>query len=222
MAKSPIERFTTIFLVAGLSFFAFSFLASGLVPWLMMKKIPIQSIEDLSRKVPASFVGLAKDYPDEFKKYYGEPNSANYGKALELGYHSYIAEACWHCHSQQVRPISNEGARWGKVATADEYSNVLQMPQMMGTRRVGPDLFRESGRHTNDWHMAHFYNPRNVVPTSVMPEFTWFFDENKRPNERGLAMVTYMNWLGSWNGPKKDEILESMPDSVRAISEVKK
>ena len=222
MAKSPIERFTTIFLVAGLSFFGFSFLASGLVPWLMMKKIPIQSLADLSKKVPPSFATLAKDYPVEFKKYYGEPNSENYAKAIDLGYHSYIAEACWHCHSQQIRPISNEGARWGKVSTADEYSNVLQLPQMMGTRRVGPDLIREAGRRSNDWHMAHFLRPRNVVPTSVMPEFTWFFDENHQPNERGLAIVTYMNWLGSWLPPAKDEMMESMPDSVRAISELKK
>jgi cytochrome c oxidase cbb3-type subunit 2 len=216
MAKSPIERFSTIFLVAGLAFFIFSFVSSGLVPWLMMKKLPTKSLDDLAKEMPKSFAKLAQDYPVEFKKYYGEPNAENYKKALALGYNTYIAEACWHCHSQQVRPISNEPARWGKVSTADEYQNVLQMPQMMGTRRVGPDLFREAGRRSNDWHMAHFYKPTNVVPTSVMPEFTWFFDDNKRPNERGLAIVTYVNWLGSWLKDSTDEMMASIPKANRA------
>jgi len=216
MAKSPIERFSTVFLVGGLAFFVFSFIASGLIPWLMMKKLPTQSLDDLSKNVPASFTKLAADYPDEFKIYYGTPNSESYKKALSLGRDIYIAEACWHCHSQQVRPISNESSRWGKVSTADEYQNVLQMPQMMGTRRVGPDLFRESGRHPNDWHMAHFYKPTSVVPTSVMPEFTWFFDKAKKPNEKGLAIVTYMNWLGSWSKDSTDEMLQSIPKANRA------
>lgn len=216
MAKSPIESFSTVFLVAGLSFFAFSFVASGLVPWLMMSKVPTKSLDQLTKDVPPSFAKLSRDYPEAFKKHYGDVSSSSYKKALDLGYKSYIAEACWHCHSQQVRPVSNESARWGKVGTADEYSNVLQQPQMMGTRRVGPDLFREAGRRSNDWHMAHFYDPRSVVPVSVMPKFTWFFDKNKEPNERGLAMVTYMNWLGSWNHDSKDELRASIPSSVRA------
>lgn len=216
MAKSPIERFSTVFLVAGISFFAFSFISSGLIPWLMMNKIKTQSLDDLSKTPPPTFAQLAADYPQEFKKYYGEANSASYKKALALGRDTYIAEACWHCHSQMVRPISNEPTRWGKVSTADEYQNVLQLPQMMGTRRVGPDLFREAGRRTNDWQMAHFFKPTNVVPSSVMPEFTWFFDKNKRPNERGLAIVTYVNWLGSWNKDTVDEMKMSLPKANRA------
>lgn len=216
MAKSPIERFSTVFLVAGLSFFAFSFIASGLIPWMMMNKVPTKSLDDLAKDIPPTFYKLAQEYPIEFKKYYGEANTESYKKALSLGRDVYIAEACWHCHSQQVRPISNEPSRWGKVSTADEYQNVLQLPQMMGTRRVGPDLFREAGRRSNDWHMAHFYKPVNVVPSSVMPEFTWFFDSNKRPNERGLAIVTYVNWLGSWNKDSTDEMLMSIPKANRA------
>ena len=70
-------------------------------------------------------------------------------------------------------------------------------PQLMGTRRIGPDLSSEgSGYHSNDWHVAHFYNPRSIVPPSVMPRYGWFFD-GKKPNKKGIAMVTYMQWLGS-------------------------
>ncbi|MFI5264646.1 MAG: cbb3-type cytochrome c oxidase subunit II, partial [Candidatus Kapaibacterium sp.] len=116
----------------------------------------------------------------------------------------------------QIRPISNEPQRWGKVSTADEYQNVLQLPQMMGTRRVGPDLFRESGRRSNDWQMAHLYKPTNVVPSSVMPEFTWFFTADKRPNKRGLAVVAYLQWLGSWAKDSTDEMMQSLPKENRA------
>jgi cbb3-type cytochrome oxidase cytochrome c subunit len=70
------------------------------------------------------------------------------------------------------------------------------LPQLMGTRRVGPDLSREAGFRSNDWHVAHFYNPQAVVPTSVMPRYTWFFD-GRVPNEKGIAIITYMQWLGS-------------------------
>ena len=40
-----------------------------------------------------------------------------------------------------------------------------------GTRRVGPDLTRQGGLHTNDWHVAHMISPKNVVPSSVMPSY---------------------------------------------------
>ena len=75
---------------------------------------------------------------------------------------------------------------------------MMNLPHLFGTRRVGPDLIRESGVHSNDWHVAHFYDPRNVAPYSVMPSYPWFFDEDKRPNERGLALIAYVQWLGSW------------------------
>ena len=215
MAKSPIERFSAIFLIAGLLFFAFSFLASGLVPWLMMSKVPIKSMDDLAKDIPESFYKLAAEYPEEFKLHYGEANKESFKKALEYGRDLYIAEACWHCHSQQVRPVSNDSQRFGKVSYAAEYSNVLQMPQMMGTRRVGPDLIREANKRTNDWHMAHFYKPANVVPVSVMPEFPWFFDKAKRPNKKGLAMVTYMQWLGSWIKDTVDVMKNSIPAENR-------
>ena len=71
---------------------------------------------------------------------------------------------------------------------------------MFGTRRVGPDLSREGGRHGNDWHAVHFYRPKDLVPESPMPEYPWLFDgAPDKPNKRGLALITYIQWLGSWH-----------------------
>jgi cbb3-type cytochrome c oxidase subunit II len=97
-----------------------------------------------------------------------------------------------------VRPVSNEDLRFGPVSTAAEYQNMMNLPHLFGTRRVGPDLIRENGKHSNDWHVAHLYDPRSVAPYSVMPSYPWFFDAARRPNERALALVAYLQWLGSW------------------------
>ena len=108
-------------------------------------------------------------------------------------------EACWHCHSQFVRPVSNEEKRWGPVSQSYEYQNELQRPVMFGTRRVGPDLSREGGRRSNDWHAVHFFKPTTLSVGSPMPEYPWLFDgAANKPNKRGLALMTYVQWLGSW------------------------
>ncbi len=193
-----IEKFHFIFLVAGIGFFVFSFIVSGLVTVNAVSGLPYTNIDTIAKNVSPYFVALSNQYPEQFQKYYpGGPTSENYKEALLLARNTYIGEACWHCHSQQVRPVSNESVRFGPVSTAAEQQNELMKPQLMGTRRVGPDLAREgSGFRSNDWHVAHFYNPQAVVPTSVMPRYTWFFDGDK-PNKKGLAMIAYMQWLGS-------------------------
>ena len=80
-----------------------------------------------------------------------------------------------------------------------EYQNELQRPVMFGTRRVGPDLSREGGRRGNDWHAVHFWDPASLSHDSPMPRYPWFFDGSPdKPNKRGLALIAYVQWLGSW------------------------
>jgi len=192
-----MERFGASFLIAGVVTFLLGFFLQGVMPVLTLSKIPTRTVEEVAVITP-QFEQLALDYPDEFKRYFGTVSSESFVKALKIGRDAYVAEACWHCHSQQVRPASNEDLRFGPVSTADEYQNLMNLPHLFGTRRVGPDLIREHARYSNDWHAAHLYNPRNVAPYSVMPAYPWFFDDTKRPNERGLALIAYLQWLGSW------------------------
>jgi cbb3-type cytochrome c oxidase subunit II len=156
-------------------------------------------LQELAAQPSFEFLELARQYPQEFKQAFGQANAQTYAVALNEGRNIYVAEGCWHCHSQFIRPVGNEQSRYGPVSRAGEYENVLQKPQLLGTRRVGPDLFREGEKYSNDWHFAHFWDPPGVSPVSVMPRYRWFFGENKRPNRKGLAMVTYLQWLGSWN-----------------------
>jgi len=195
--EKTIEKFQFVFLVAGLGFFALAFIVSGVVTVNAVSDLPYTTLDEISQDVSPYFIALSKQYPEQFEKYYpGGPTPENYREALELARNTYIAEACWHCHTQQVRPVGNEDVRFGPVSTAAEQQHELMKPQLMGTRRVGPDLSRESGFRSNDWHVAHFYNPRSVAPTSVMPRYTWFFD-GRKPNKKGIAMIAYMQWLGS-------------------------
>lgn len=214
MEQRPlIERFGTITLVAGVGFFGLSVLLFAWLPAKLMSEVKMVTLEEIARQPIPEFYDLARRYPEQFKKYFGEPNSESYAKALVLGRDTYIAEACWHCHSQFVRPVSNEDIRFGRVSYAAEHQNALQLPQLFGTRRVGPDLIRSAGKHGNDWHAAHFWEPRWVVPVSVMPSYKWFFDpparegEAPQPNARGLAIITYVQWLGSWAEPLPPPIL---------------
>jgi hypothetical protein len=218
------ETKSGILFIAGLGFFLLAFVSNGVVPVLMYARIPektteqsvAEQVEDLSRSrhVLAEFKDLSQRYPESFQQYFGEPTLEQCAAAVREGRKVYVAEGCWHCHSQFVRPVSNESRRWGPVSQGWEYQNELQRPVLFGTRRVGPDLSREGGTRSNDWHAVHFFRPRMTSPGSVMPNYPWFFDKDEtgqrspgKPNRRGLALITYMQWLGSWlpNYPHYDD-----------------
>jgi cytochrome c oxidase cbb3-type subunit I/II len=98
-----------------------------------------------------------------------------YAPIEEKGREIYGKQVCWHCHSQFVRPVNEEDKRWGPVSQTGEYT--FDRPHFFGTRRTGPDLHREGGMRPDDWHFAHFLNPRFTVPLSVMPAFPWLFTD---------------------------------------------
>lgn len=197
-----MERFYTLAFIAGLGCFAVAFMLSMVFPWMSLKSyhgMDYATIEDLAARPSAEFVQLSDDFPEAFTTAFGtsEPTPEAYATALQRGRDLYVGQACWHCHSQYVRVVSNEEQRFGPVSTAQEYQNALNQPHLWGTRRVGPDLSREHGKRTNDWHIAHFIHPKNVVPTSVMPPYPQYFDDEGAPNQDGFSLIAYVQWLGT-------------------------
>lgn len=85
----------------------------------------------------------------------------------------YIREGCHVCHSQMIRPLRAETERYGHYSVAGEH--VYEHPFLWGSKRTGPDVARLGGRYSDDWHKLHMYNPRDVVPESVMPSYPWLF-----------------------------------------------
>ena len=216
-----MERFSFIFLVAGIGFFALAFAVSGYVPMLPVQDLKVRTVTELAAQPPLDFLEMPEQYPVAFEKAFGEHKQADgsydmpaaFEEALRLGHATYRGEACWHCHSQQVRPWGNDEARYGMVSFPEEYNHQLAMPPLWGTRRVGPDLIRLGGTRSNDWHVAHFWKPTDVNPESVMPEYPWFFekddpatpaDESLQPNKVGLSIIAYVQWLGTWTPDHKE------------------
>lgn len=144
--------------------------------------------------VAISFGALVEIVPLFFIKETTEPvDGLKPYTALQLeGRDIYIREGCNNCHSQMIRPMRAETERYGHYSVAGE--SVYDHPFLWGSKRTGPDLARVGGRYSDDWHRAHLFNPRDVVPESNMPAFPWLFDakltgEDTPAKMRALRMV---------------------------------
>jgi cytochrome c oxidase cbb3-type subunit II len=94
---------------------------------------------------------------------------------LELrGRDIYQREGCYLCHSQMIRPFRDEWLRYGHYSLAAE--SKFDHPFQWGSKRTGPDLARVGNKYSNEWHVAHMVNPRDVVPQSIMPNYPWLLD----------------------------------------------
>jgi len=126
--------------------------------------------------IAISWGALAEIIPLFFLKETTEPvDGLEPLSAVELeGRDIYIREGCNVCHTQMIRPFRAETERYGHYSLAGEH--VYEHPFLWGSKRTGPDLARVGQRYSDDWHRAHLYNPRDVVPESNMPAFPWLFE----------------------------------------------
>ncbi len=107
----------------------------------------------------------------------------------------YSREGCAYCHTQQIRYLHSDMARFGAPTLA--WETRLDYPQLWGTRRIGPDLAREGSTHSPDWQLAHLFAPRTIVPDSVMPAYPALFDGSPdRPLEEARDLLAYVESLG--------------------------
>jgi len=107
----------------------------------------------------------------------------------------YSREGCAYCHTQQIRYTDADIERFGSPTLA--WETRFDYPQLWGTRRVGPDLSRAAGTRSADWHFAHLYAPRSVVPLSVMPAYESLFESGPdRPRQEARDLVAYLETLG--------------------------
>jgi cytochrome c oxidase cbb3-type subunit 2 len=126
----------------------------------------------------------------------------------------FIREGCVGCHSQMIRPFRAETERYGHYSVAGE--SVWDHPFLWGSKRTGPDLARVGGRYSDDWHRAHLYNPRNVVPESIMPAYPWLV-ENKLDGVDTAAKLQAMRTLGV---PYTDADIAGAKDAVKGKTEM--
>ncbi|WP_205340723.1 cytochrome-c oxidase, cbb3-type subunit II [Denitrificimonas caeni] len=163
------------------------------------------SIGGLVQIVPLFFQDMVNEPVDGLKPY----------TALQLeGRDIYIREGCVQCHSQMIRPFRAETERYGHYSVAGE--SVYEHPFLWGSKRTGPDLARVGGRYSDDWHRAHLYNPRNVVPESKMPAYPWLV-ENTLDGKDTVAKIKAMRWLGV---PYTDEDIDGAVAAVKGKTEM--
>lgn len=101
----------------------------------------------------------------------------------------YLAEGCQHCHSQYVRPATDDELRWGPRRPFDRN----ERPPTPGNRRLGPDLTNAGLRRSALWHELHLRDPRAVSPGSRMPSYAHLFAGD---GAEGRALVAYLGALG--------------------------
>jgi len=150
-------------LVAGVGFFFLALVTQGILPL----------VEPESRTTKVTRV--VRTDLGELKWMVAE--ATDYTEKEARGRSIYIREGCWYCHSQFVRPVTGETRRWGPVSQAGEYA--FDTPHLFSTRRIGPDLTRVGLKYSDEWHAAHFWDPRLVVPDSIMPRFWGLFERPK-------------------------------------------
>ena len=83
----------------------------------------------------------------------------------------YIREGCNNCHTQTVRPLRAEVARYGEYSKPEEFA--YDRPFLWGSRRTGPDLARVGGKYPDAWHYLHTANPQGMFEKSNMPPYAW-------------------------------------------------
>ena len=130
---------------------------------------------------------------------------------LELqGRDLYIREGCVGCHSQMIRPFRSEVARYGDYSKAGEY--VYDHPFLWGSKRTGPDLHREGGKYNDNWHFNHMWDPRSTSPGSIMPAYTWLYDNS--PMDYSLT-ETKMKAMKSLGVPYTDADIANAQQSIQ-------
>ena len=166
--------------------------------------------------VAISFGALVELVPLVFGKQVREPiEGLKPMSALELeGRDIYIREGCNVCHSQMIRPLRAETERYGHYSVAGEF--VYDHPFLWGSKRTGPDLARVGGRYSDDWHRAHLYNPRDLVPQSNMPAFPWLFDNEIDGSKTGGKMSA----LRTVGVPYTDEDIANAASAVEGKKEI--
>ncbi|MCG3181614.1 MAG: hypothetical protein BIFFINMI_04012 [Phycisphaerae bacterium] len=159
-----MDKANLYIIVAGVLLFALAFSVIGAIPWILDHQVRTHTVT----LATGPKAGQTWTVPDPYH-IEGTRQLTVLGEAKDY----YQVQICYQCHSQFVRPLAHEVDLYGPPSQAGESS--WDTPMLFGTKRTGPDLAREGGAHTDDWHLAHFFDPESVVPESVMQPYDRHF-----------------------------------------------
>jgi cytochrome c oxidase cbb3-type subunit 2 len=173
--------------------------------WLIITTIFVVAIAGLVQIIPLFFQHSTTKPSEGVTPY----------SALRLaGRDVYQREGCLGCHSQHVRTLRSETERYGPYSVAGE--SVYDHPFFWGSKRTGPDLARVGERYSDDWHRIHLRNPRDVVPESNMPGYSWL--QNKPASNVG-DISAHMRALQRLGVPYTEEQIANGPKELEGKTE---
>ena len=166
--------------------------------------------------VSVAFGGLVEIVPLFFQKSTTEPVTGVMPyTALQLaGRDVYVREGCYNCHSQMIRPFRAETLRYGHYSVAGE--SVYDHPFQWGSKRTGPDLALVGGKYSDEWHITHLNNPRDLVPESNMPAYPWLLKNTVDAS----AMPSHMAALRKVGVPYSDQDIAKSVEDVTGKTEM--
>jgi cytochrome c oxidase cbb3-type subunit 2 len=112
----------------------------------------------------------------------------------------YQREGCMGCHTQTIRPLASEVARYGDYSKAGEFA--YDHPHLWGSKRTGPDLAREGGLRPDGWHLQHYVNPQQMAARSNMPSYAFLKGKRLDPG----AVLDHMTALASLHPELKTDL----------------
>ncbi len=159
--------------------------------------------------------GLVEIVPLFFQRSTTEPVAGlkPYAPLQLAGRDVYIREGCYNCHSQMIRPFRAETERYGHYSVAGEF--VYDHPFQWGSKRTGPDLHRVGGKFSDEWHRLHLRQPRDLVPESNMPAYTWLQNAKVTPED----LAPKMRALRTVGVPYTDDEIAKAADAVKGKTE---
>ena len=137
----------------------------------------------------------------------------------------YQREGCMACHTQTVRPLPSEVARYYKgdpqKPVASHYSLAGEFaydhPFLWGSQRRGPDLAFEGWiKPTKAWQEQHLLDPRGKVPQSNMPAYPFLKDAAIDP----VSLRTHLVALRMVGVPYTDADLDGVAAAVKGKTEL--
>jgi cytochrome c oxidase cbb3-type subunit 2 len=163
-----------------------------------------------------AFGGLVEIIPLFFQRSTTQPVEGlkPYSPLQLTGRDIYLREGCYNCHSQMIRPFRAETLRYGAMSVAGEF--VYDHPFQWGSKRTGPDLHRVGAKYSDEWHRIHLNNPRDLVPESNMPAYSWLVKATLDPAD----VAPKMKALRIVGVPYTDDEISQAGDELKGKTEL--
>lgn len=147
--------------------------------------------------------------PQEVMRAVPDEDVSNIGAGKTM----FVREGCWWCHTL-LPEQTQDWQVFGAPPMLGDFNG--ESPTAFGSDRKGPDLLHVGSRNASkEWMMLHFFNPRLVMPHSIMPRFDYLWGDVDAKGQK----IDYDKWRAEYDeyregkAPYAPEVPEPAKDS---------